>query len=268
MSLCLCGELYYQCMNYFAFKSAAERYAKGRPFFHAVVITRVKEFLSLTESVPHALDVGCGTGLSAVALKAIAEKVSGVDAAPEMIAHAPRDARINYVVAVAERLPFTGQAFDLLTLSQVSHWLNRQAFFKEARRVMRPACWLVAYDAYFSARTVESTDFQAWHRDVYLRSYPSPPRAPVALSAADVEGTGIQLRADERLKHTIRFTVEQVVEYLLTQSNVIAAVEGESQEIGMVRQWLTENIQPLFAGRSEIAFLFDIPVWYLQSEAE
>lgn len=255
-------------MNYFAFKSAAERYAKGRPFFHAVVIAHIKEFLTLTEPITRALDVGCGTGLSAVALKAIAEKVFGVDAAPEMITHAPRDARISYTVAVAERLPFTGQAFDLLTLSQVSHWLNRQAFFKEARRVLRPACWLVAYDAYFSARTVENTDFQAWHRDVYLKSYPSPPRAPVALSAEDVKGTGIQLRAEERLQHTISFTVEQVVEYLLTQSNVIAAVEGESKEIGAARQWLIENIQPLFARRSEIAFHFDIPVWYLQSEGE
>lgn len=255
-------------MNYFAFKSAAERYAKGRPFFHAVVIARVKEFLSLTEPIASAVDVGCGTGLSTVALKAVAEKVVGVDAAPEMIAHAPRDARISYAVAVAERLPFDAQVFDLLTLSQVSHWLDRQVFFTEARRVLRPAKWLVAYDAYFSARTVENTDFQKWHQAVYLKNYPSPPRAPVALSADDVKETGIRLRAEERLQHTIRFTVEQVVEYLLTQSNVITIIEGQGEEIGVARQWLMENIRPLFAGHEEIAFIFDIPVWYLQSEAD
>ena len=255
-------------MNFFSFESAAERYAGGRPFFHSVVIKRVREFLSLTEPLMRALDVGCGTGLSTIALKEIASRIVGLDAAPSMIAHAPRDASIRYVIAVAERLPFSAQKFDFLTLSQVSHWLDRKAFFAEARRVLRPESWLVAYDAYFSAQTIEHTDFQAWHESVYLKNYPSPPRAPIALSAEDVQGTGLQLRKEERLQHTISFTIERLVEYLLTQSNVIAAVEGGAKEIGEVRLWLTENVRPFFAGRAEAGFLFNVPIWYLQSERE
>jgi SAM-dependent methyltransferase len=212
--------------------------------------------------------VGCGTGLSTVALKEIASRIIGVDAAPSMVAHAPADARIAYTVALAERLPFSGQAFDLITLSQVSHWLDRKLFFTEARRVLRPARWLVAYDAYFSARTIEHTDFQTWHEAVYLKNYPSPPRAPVALTAEDVTGTGFQLRREERLQHAISFTVEGLVEYLLTQSNVIAAVEGGTQEIDEVRRWLTENVRLFFAGHDEASFLFNVPIWYLQSEAK
>ena len=254
-------------MNLFAFKSAAERYAAGRPFFHSIVINRVREFLSLNEPLARALDVGCGTGLSSVALKEIANRIIGMDASPSMIAHAPRDARIAYVVAVAERLPFSEQAFDLITLSQVSHWLDRKVFFAEACRVLRPASWLVAYDAYFSAQTIEHSDFQTWHKDVYLKNYPSPPRAPIALVAEDVKGTGFQLREEERLQHPIRFTIERLVEYLLTQSNVIAAVEGGTQEINEVRDWLTKSVRPFFAGHDEASFLFNVPIWYLQSRA-
>lgn len=253
-------------MNFFGFKTAAERYAVGRPFFHSIVIKRVREFLSLTEPLARVLDVGCGTGLSSIALKEIANLVIGIDAAPSMIAHAPRDAGIAYAVAVAERLPFGEQAFDFVTLSQVSHWLDRKTFFAEAHRILRPARWLVAYDAYFSAQTIEDTDFQKWHEAVYLKNYPSPPRAPVALIATDVKGTGFQLRAEERLQYPISFTVERLVEYLLTQSNVIAAVEGGTQEIGEVRGWLTKNIRPFFAGHDEAGFLFSVPIWYLQSE--
>lgn len=255
-------------MNFFGFKSAAERYSVGRPFFHPVVVKRVKEFLSLTEPLALVLDVGCGTGLSAVALKEIASRIIGIDAAPAMIAHAPRDTRIAYTVALAERLPFTGREFDLITLSQVSHWLDRKLFFAEAHRILRPGKWLVAYDAYFSARTIEHTDFQAWHEAVYLKNYPSPPRAPVALVADDVKGTGFQLRREERLQHAISFTLERLVEYLLTQSNVIAAVEGGTQEIVEVRRWLTDNVSPFFAGHDEASFLFNVPIWYLQSEVK
>jgi ubiquinone/menaquinone biosynthesis C-methylase UbiE len=255
-------------MNYFGFKTAAERYAQGRPFFHAVVIRRAKEFLPLALPMARALDVGCGTGHSSVALKEMAEAIVGVDASMEMIAHAPRDARLAYAVALAERLPFGGRAFELMTLSQVSHWLDRKVFFAEARRVLCPAAWLLIYDAYFSARSVGSTDFQQWHNEAYLKRYPSPPRAPVALAAADLEGTGFQLRKHEQLQHTIGFTLERLVDYLLTQSNVIAAVEAGTQEIEEARRWLTENIKPFFKARAEADFLFNIPVWYLQAAAE
>lgn len=73
-------------MNYFAPKSAAERYARGRPAFHPIIIERIKDFLSLREPLLRALDVDCGTGLSTIALKGIAREVVGADVAGEMLA--------------------------------------------------------------------------------------------------------------------------------------------------------------------------------------
>jgi ubiquinone/menaquinone biosynthesis C-methylase UbiE len=255
-------------MNFFAFKSAAERYERGRPFFHPFVINRFRELFPFGERIARALDVGCGTGLSTVALTEIARRIVGVDASPMMLTRAVADARIAYAVAVAEHLPFGESEFDLLTLSQVCHWLDRERFFSEARRVLRPDAWLLVYDAYFSREPAENPDFQAWHRTVYLQRYPSPARSWFALTDAEAEAVGFRLHRAERLSHTIAFTLEGLVDYLLSQSNIIAAVEDGTEELGAVRGWLNAGLRPFFAAQREVGFTFSIPVWYLQSNKE
>jgi predicted TPR repeat methyltransferase len=72
-------------MNFFSFKSAAERYAKGRPNIHADVIRRVAEKLKITSPLRNALDIGCGTGLSTVALLPIAGNIFGLDPSADML---------------------------------------------------------------------------------------------------------------------------------------------------------------------------------------
>jgi hypothetical protein len=55
-----------------------------------------------------------------------------------------------------------------------------------------------------------------------------------------------------------------VFHYLVTQSNVIATVEGGKESIGDVRQWLTASVTPFFADGAEAKFLFRGPIWYLR----
>jgi len=52
--------------NPFTRGADAERYAKARPFFHLGVLRRLAESLDLDGAL--GLDVGCGTGLSSLAL--------------------------------------------------------------------------------------------------------------------------------------------------------------------------------------------------------
>jgi hypothetical protein len=67
-------------------------------------------------------------------LKQIATHIVGVDVAPEMIALAPADPQITYLVAPAEQLPTLETPFNLMTLSSVFHWIRSEAFFAQARR--------------------------------------------------------------------------------------------------------------------------------------
>jgi SAM-dependent methyltransferase len=251
-------------MNFFGYRAAAHRYTKGRPYFHPKVIARVRDFLKLSAPVGAALDVGCGSGLSTVALAEIARRVVGVDASAEMVALAPQDARVSYAVAPAEELPFGGGAFDLLTASQAFHWFDRGRFLREAHRVLRPGAHLVVYDHYFAARMEENESFRAWFREQYLGRYPSPKRGEIVFTESEPGEYGLRLLGGEHYDDALKFTPESLIDYLTTHSNVIAAVEGGGESIEEARAWLAESIEPLFGETDEATFMFQGPIWYLE----
>ena len=92
------------------------------------------------------LDVGCGTGNYAAALtERVGCRMSGVEPSAQMRARA-RDAAPWELLAqgAAEHLPFSDDAFDLVLTTDVIHHIgDRDAFFQEAVRVLRPGGQLV-----------------------------------------------------------------------------------------------------------------------------
>lgn len=254
-------------MNYFDSRDSAERYAGGRPYFHPLVVGRIKDFLNLRVSVPRALDVACGTGQSTVALKQIAERIVGTDPSEEMLARAPRDTRIQYARASAEKLPFAEGSFHLITAALAFHWFDRVAFLAEARRVLYPYSWLIVYDNWFTGRMAENPEYEGWYRQEYLARYPSPPRNREPLTDAGAIEHGFELMGREGYENEVSFSPEELVGYLMTQSNVIAAVEKEGAEGGeTVYEWLMDA-QASFFGASRGTFLFEGSIDYLRSAA-
>jgi ubiquinone/menaquinone biosynthesis C-methylase UbiE len=81
------------------------------------------------------LDVGCGTGRLAAALRERGSRVWGVDASPEMVA-AAKQRDVNAKLAKAERLPFKEGWFERAVLWLSVHLLERPAAFRELRRVV------------------------------------------------------------------------------------------------------------------------------------
>ena len=111
-------------MNFFSSKSAAERYAKGRPNVQAAAIRTFKEFAKIESPFKLCLDVGCGTGLSSVAVAEICESVIGIDCSVAMLAQAPKHPKIRYINSPAENLPFAELHFDLISVGLAMHWLD------------------------------------------------------------------------------------------------------------------------------------------------
>lgn len=251
-------------MNFFSTKSAATRYATGRPYFHPFIINQIKEYLGFTEVLPNALDVGCGTGLSTIALKEIANEIVGVDLSQEMVALAPIIPGIKFLVSPAETLPFDKNEFDLITLSQVFHWLDRKAFFKEARRVLRIGGWLAIYDNYFSGQMEGNPEFENWYRNSYLKRFPTPPRVWASFTAEDTKKEGFLLLNEVCFENKIIYSPESLTDYLITQSNVIAAVENGNNKINDVKSWLMTGIESFYEKDTEKTFLYKTPLWLLQ----
>lgn len=250
--------------NYFAGKSAAERYARGRPYFHPLVVGRIARFLNLNRPVHTVLDVACGTGHSSIALTEIASWVVGVDTSVEMLDRATLDDYIEYVEAMAEDQPFDAGFFDLATVSSAFHWFDRTRFLSEARRVLRPFGWLVVYDNFFLGRMKENVEFERWHRDLYLNRYPVPDRDRRPFTDEEAEDHGFRFAEREEYANDISFSVEELADYLETQSNVIAIVEDGSESLEEVHEWLTGSLAPLFRG-SMATLEFRGYIWYLEA---
>jgi ubiquinone/menaquinone biosynthesis C-methylase UbiE len=249
--------------NFFSYQTAAERYARARPYFHPLVMDKISEYLGLQKPLPQALDVGCGTGQSTRALTAIAERVVGSDLSAEMLAQAPVDARIQYLQAPAETLPLPDATFDILTVSLAFHWFDRARFLNEARRLLRPAAWLVIYNNGFSGEMKENPLFAQWNQERYLRRFPTPARHNQPLEIDEARQYGFLFAHGEAYSNLIRFTVEQLAVYLTTQSNVIAAVEQGGQTYESTFAWLVDELTPLFPTESA-TFSFGGSIWYLQ----
>lgn len=234
-------------MNYFYPKTAAERYSKGRPGFHSNTIKHIKDYLQLDKKLSTALDVACGTGLSTKALLEIAVNVYGTDTSQEMLNFASQPGKINYAIAPAEQQPFTGNSFDLITVSSGVHWFDIDRFLAEATRLLKSKSWLVLYENHFIAEMVGNESFTNWFPDIYLKKFPSPPRNnSYDWSNENLNSKGLTLIAEEKFKNSIVLTRQQLALYFTTQSNIIAAVENNQTTYQQAEKWLDDELALFF----------------------
>ncbi len=258
-------------MSLFDGRSTAARYAKGRPYYHDQVIGRVKKHVKTP--IARALDVGCGTGQSTTALKEIADRIVGIDVSAHMIAKTEAGERTEHLVASAESVPFADDSFDLVTVSSAFHWFDRELFLSQARRVLKPRGWLVVYENWFTGRMQKYAEFERWSREVYASRYPIPPRNPPFSGTADDLGD-FRLVGSEGYENVVAMTIEQFVDYLLTQTNVTAATESGKEDIAGIRAWIENEVEPFFRGGPKGTsweprhFVFRGVIWCLERQAD
>jgi ubiquinone/menaquinone biosynthesis C-methylase UbiE len=144
------------------------------------------------------LEVGCGTGNYAVALEALVHCACwGIDPSEQMLAQArPRSGRIRFALGRAEQLAFPPAAFDLVfSVDVIHHVAGRAAYFREARRVLRPGGRLC---------TVTDSEWVIRHRqplavyfpetvEVELARYPRVPEIVTVMRAAGFQETSERL---------------------------------------------------------------------------
>jgi ubiquinone/menaquinone biosynthesis C-methylase UbiE len=234
-------------MNYFHPKTAAERYARGRPAFHSNTIKHIKKYLGIENMLENALDIACGTGLSTKALLEIVTNVYGTDTSQEMLKLAPQSDTIRYSIAPAEQQPFADNTFDLITVSSGVHWFDIDKFLAEANRILKSKSWLVLYENYFIAEMVGDANFTHWFQDVYLNRFPTPPRNnSYSWTNENLITKNFHFITEDSFKNSVTFNKEQLTLYFTTQSNIIAAVEKNQTTYEQVDNWLDEQLASFF----------------------
>ena len=133
--------------DYFSLTAAA--YASYRPRYPETL------FGWLSSQAPaheRAWDCATGSGQAAVGLAAHFAQVVATDPSVAQLAHAEHNERIGYAAMTAERSAIASRLVDVVTVAQALHWLDRDAFYAEARRVLRPggllAVWSYALGAF------------------------------------------------------------------------------------------------------------------------
>jgi ubiquinone/menaquinone biosynthesis C-methylase UbiE len=233
-------------MNYFAPRTAAQRYAKGRPDVHSYAINQLRDFLHLDDKLERVLDIGCGTGLSTRALLAVGKIVYGTDISREMLELAPDKDLIRYSLAPAERQPFADQYFDLITVSSGVHWFDIERFLAEASRLLKSRSYLVLYENYFDSSLQGDDDLKEWAADAHYKRFPTPPRNKYEWSDEHTRPIGLHYVIEWRSTYSIPMTKQQFACYLTTQSNVIAQVEAGKTSYDEVDAWLDRELDPFF----------------------
>ncbi len=85
-----------------------------------------------------ALDCCTGNGQAARGLSEYFDRVIATDASAQQLSQAAPAANIDYRIAPAESSGLPDSSVDLVTVAQALHWLDADAFFREAKRVLAP----------------------------------------------------------------------------------------------------------------------------------
>jgi SAM-dependent methyltransferase len=138
------------------FSERAAQYTRFRPDYPPELIAFAA---SLAAEHDLAWDCGTGNGQAAHALAEHFRVVIATDASAEQIAHARPHDRVAYRVARAENSGLPNECADLVTVAQALHWFDADAFFAEARRVLKPSGTIVIWS--YGDPSIDAPDVDA-----------------------------------------------------------------------------------------------------------
>jgi SAM-dependent methyltransferase len=236
----------------FTGSTVAARYARSRPPLHHHVAELLRQ---RQPPVQRALDLACGTGLSTRPLVSIASMVVGLDIEAEMLKVAGRTDEISYVLGAGEHLPFDTGAFELVTVCSGIHWLQPPAL-AEVHRVLAIGGTFCVYDLWFPAEMVDVPEFASWMSDACASRY-----ADVAKNAYAPERlleAGLRLGWSQDLRYEVPMVLGQLVDYLMTHSERIVAIQRGRETEEEQCDFLSEGVRPYFEGSAERRLMFGI----------
>ena len=117
------------------FSGHASDYARFRPRYPSELFAYLADIAPEREC---AWDCATGNGQAAVALAKLFQHVIATDASEKQIVNGEPHNRVVYRVATAEQSGLRNASVDLVTVAQALHWFDREAFFAEAKRVLKP----------------------------------------------------------------------------------------------------------------------------------
>jgi len=171
-----------------------------------------------------AWDCATGSGQAAVGLARHFSRVIASDASDAQIAHAIPHPAVAYGVGRAEQSGLAAGSVDLVTVAQALHWLDRKAFYEEARRVLVPGGMVAAW-CYVLVRIDPAVDrvMEAFYRDT-IGPYWPPGRHITDERYRTIEFPFAELATPEFTMEQA-LTLDELAGYVRTWSGTLRYVE-------------------------------------------
>ena len=243
------------------------RLAAGYAFDRPPVHERILRTAGIGRRARRALDIGCGAGVSTAALVPLAERVVGVEPEPAMLAHRQSVApRAEFVIGLAERLPFAADSFELVTAAGSLNYTHLPSALAGIARVLEPGGTFLLYD-FSDGRTSAVGDEAAgdgaagsgaagdalaeWF-GAFERRYPWPPGwRPLDPRALPLGEHGLRLVGYEDIHTNLPMSLDAYLRYVLSEVNVDSSVVSGLSTEDEVRDWCRATLAPVFA-RGEV----------------
>lgn len=138
--------------NYFG--RQAGQYKAVRPLYPDALFAFVA---AQTKENDVAVDCGCGNGQATIQLAKHFNSVVGLDESRGQLTKATKNQNVQYLNAMASKLPMQDDSADLIFAATALHWFDLDAFYKEADRVLKPD-GTIAAAVYYTPRVDETID--------------------------------------------------------------------------------------------------------------
>lgn len=157
------------------FSAAAADYAQARPQYPPALFDWIAGIAPAHDA---AWEAGCGSGQASRDLAARFARVHATDPSAAQVARAPAIDNVAFAVEPGERCSLPDASVDAVCVAQALHWFERDAFFAECARVLRPGGVLVAWGYQDIAVPREIAAANAALQDA-IRPYWPPERSDV-----------------------------------------------------------------------------------------
>jgi SAM-dependent methyltransferase len=208
------------------FSKHAADYARFRPRYPPEL------FAWLADVAPSrglAVDVGAGNGQAANELAKHFARVLAVEPSTEQVASAVPAPGVSFVQGSATELGIAARSADLVASAQAFHWFDRDGFFAEVRRVLRPSGCLAVwcYGLTTIAPALDKLVYELY--EARLGRYWDPERKLVESGYRDVAFPFAEIPAPS-FAMNLKWSFEHLVGYLGTWSALKRhiAVEGSN----------------------------------------
>ena len=177
------------------FAAVAAGYVQFRPRYPDALFEWIAREATSRE---RAWDCATGSGQAAIGLAAHFARVVATDASQGQLAHAIAHPRVTYRLAPADASGLDDGSVDVATVAQALHWLPREAFYAEARRVLRPGGLVVAWGYHLPGIGLEPVDraIRSFHDEI-VGPYWRPERQLVVNRLRTVEFPFAEIKAPE-----------------------------------------------------------------------